>query len=90
MAPEVFTPNSDGYNDRYIINNLDRYSNNHFVVFNRWGNKVYEKSNYDNSWDGTSNSRYTMGNKPLPVGVYYYVLKYANNRIKKGGLFLER
>jgi gliding motility-associated-like protein len=89
-APQVFTPNDDGYNDKYIISGLERYPQNNFVVFNRWGNKVYERENYTNDWDGYSNSKYKIGGKPLPVGVYYYILKYANNRIKQGGLYLER
>ncbi len=89
-APQVFTPNDDGYNDRYMITGLDRYPENSFVVFNRWGNVVYERNNYANDWDGKSNSKYKIGGKPLPVGVYYYILKYANNRIKQGGLYLER
>lgn len=90
IAPEVFTPNDDGYNDRYIIDGLERYPANDFIVFNRWGNKVYERNNYANDWDGTSNSKYKIGGQPLPVGVYYYILKYAKNRVKSGGLYLER
>jgi hypothetical protein len=35
------------------------------VVFNRWGEKVFEAKNYNNNWDG----------KNLPDGVYFYVLK---------------
>jgi gliding motility-associated-like protein len=90
ITPQVFTPNDDGYNERYFITGLERYPENEFVVFNRWGNKVYERKNYANDWDGTSNSKFKMGNKPLPVGVYYYILKYAKNRVKQGGLYLER
>ncbi|HPR33808.1 MAG TPA: gliding motility-associated C-terminal domain-containing protein, partial [Prolixibacteraceae bacterium] len=90
IPPQVFTPNDDGYNDRYMIRNLERYPDNHFVVFNRWGNVVYEQSNYANDWDGQSNAKYKVGGEPLPVGVYYYILKYAHNQIKQGGLFLQR
>jgi gliding motility-associated-like protein len=90
IAPQVFTPNNDGYNERYIITGLDSYPENEFIVFNRWGNIVFEKNNYTNDWDGTSNSKYKLGDKPLPVGVYYYILKYAKNRVKQGGLYLER
>lgn len=61
----VFTPNGDGVNDTYEIPNLDRYISNQFIVFNRWGQRVFEAKNYNNDWDG--------GN--LPDGVYYYVLK---------------
>jgi gliding motility-associated-like protein len=90
LPPEVFTPNNDGYNEKFVIDNLEHYPDNHLVIFNRWGNKVYEKTNYENDWEGNSNVKYKIGDKPLPVGVYYYVLKYANNRIKQGGVYLER
>jgi len=90
IAPEVFTPNDDGYNARYNITGIERYPENGFIVYNRWGNKVYERNNYANDWDGKSNSKYKIGGQPLPVGVYYYILKYAKNRVKSGGLYLER
>jgi len=90
VPTQLFTPNADGYNDQYVIQGIENYAENHFVVFNRWGNKVYEKENYANDWDGTSNSKYKIGDKPLPVGVYFYLLKYSKNRIKQGGLYLER
>lgn len=61
----VFTPNGDGINDTYEIPNLDRYISNQFIVFNRWGERVFEAKNYHNEWDG--------GN--LPDGVYFYILK---------------
>lgn len=90
LPPEVFTPNNDGFNESFVIENLENYPDNQLVIFNRWGNKVYEQNNYQNDWTGHSNVKYTLGDKPLPVGVYYYVLKYANNRIKQGGVYLER
>jgi gliding motility-associated-like protein len=61
----VFTPNGDGINDTYEIPNLDRYISNQFIVFDRWGQRVFEAKNYSNNWDGGT----------LPDGVYYYILK---------------
>ncbi|MDA3879416.1 MAG: gliding motility-associated C-terminal domain-containing protein [Prolixibacteraceae bacterium] len=87
--PELFTPNNDGDNDRYVIKGLERYPDNHFIVYNRWGNKIYEQSGYYNDWDGFSNVRSAVGNKKLPIGVYYYILKYGEKE-KAGALFLER
>lgn len=91
IPPQVFTPNDDGYNDFYVIQGLERYPENHFTVYNRWGNKVFEKENYNNRWNGFSNVKHVFGSQnQLPVGVYYYVLKYSGNKIKQGGLYLER
>jgi uncharacterized repeat protein (TIGR01451 family)/gliding motility-associated-like protein len=61
----VFTPNSDGINDFFVISNLELYPDNELVVLNRWGNEVYSKKSYDNLWDGSN----------LSEGTYFYVLK---------------
>jgi gliding motility-associated-like protein len=75
FIPEAFTPDGDQKNDRFIIDGLDM-SDNNLTVFNRWGNEVFSKAPYDNSWDGTSN-----GSK-LPPGTYYYVLEMKNSGLK--------
>jgi len=69
--PNVFTPNGDGMNDNFEIPCLgnNEYATNKLVVFNRWGDQVYEQRGYTNSWSGTYNG------KDLPEGTYYYVLK---------------
>ena len=61
----VFTPNNDGINDYFVISNLEMYPDNELVVLNRWGNEVYSKKSYDNSWNGSN----------LSEGTYFYVLK---------------
>jgi gliding motility-associated-like protein len=63
--PNVFTPNGDGINDYFEIKKLENFISNVLIIFNRWGKKVYEASNYQNNWDGDR----------LDDGVYYYVLK---------------
>lgn len=75
----VFTPNGDGVNDTYEIPNLDRYISNTFIVYNRWGEKVFKEDNYSNDWDGGR----------LPDGVYFYILKcqgYWKEDIFKGSI----
>ena len=53
-VPTGFSPNSDGVNDTWRIARLQIYPNNIVKVFNRWGEKVYEKKGYYNEWDGTN------------------------------------
>ena len=48
IAPNVFTPNGDSQNDFLIFTNLEYYGASSLVIFNRWGNKVYESGNYQN------------------------------------------
>ncbi len=68
--PNTFTPNGDGKNDIWIIENTDKYTDVELNVFNRWGDKVYYVKNYvaGNEWDGGS----------LPEATYYYVLRFKN------------
>ncbi|HNW52073.1 MAG TPA: Ig-like domain-containing protein [Prolixibacteraceae bacterium] len=87
--PQLFSPNGDGKNDTYVIGGIESYPDNQFTIYNRWGNKVYEKSGYRNDWNGWANVKFVIGSKELPVGVYYYIFKY-NGKEKSGALYLER
>ncbi len=65
----VFTPNGDGKNDFFEITNIDKYLSSNVVILDRWGKKVYEANNYNNStvkWEA----------KGAADGVYYYIVKY--------------
>jgi len=86
---QILTPNGDSHNDTFIINGIQYYQKNTLTVFNRWGNIVYEKEGYQNEWDGTSNKS-KVGSDALPVGTYFYVFKYGNNRHKTGYVYLDR
>ena len=46
-------------------------------LFNRWGNLVFEKSNYRNDWDGVANAgtNNLTGRDKLPSGTYYYIVE---------------
>lgn len=62
--PNVFTPNGDGINDVLAFKNLEFFQDVSLIVYNRWGNKVYEASNYKNDWPGEGHD-----------GTYYFVLQ---------------
>ncbi|MDF4202585.1 gliding motility-associated C-terminal domain-containing protein [Maribacter sp. SA7] len=94
---EVITPNNDGVNDFFRIENIESFPNNKVQIFNRWGVVVYEMSGYDNvtnTFQGVSNGRATISeDSELPVGVYFYVIKYENdgdNLDKAGYLYINR
>jgi gliding motility-associated-like protein len=90
MIPEVFTPNDDGKNDRFVIKGL--YNTKvKLTVFNRWGNLVYEKPEYDNSWNGSSNSKGYSENNKLPSGTYFYLVEFPDNPkdVRKGFVVLQ-
>jgi gliding motility-associated-like protein len=80
FIPQGFTPNGDNKNDLFVIRGLPEGSDNLLTIYNRWGSKVYQKENYDNTWNGTPNVNGTLGNEKLPPGTYYYVFD-----VKKGG-----
>jgi gliding motility-associated-like protein len=78
FVPEVFTPNGDGKNDLFVIKGIEGRKVK-LMIFNRWGNKVYENGNYDNSWDGTPNTGGLMiGSGKVPQGVYYYIVEFLD------------
>lgn len=63
IPPNVITPNGDGINDRFVIDNIELQPWN-LTVVNRWGRIVYEAEPYRNDWQGGG----------LPGGTYYYRL----------------
>jgi|GEM_PF-1181408 len=87
-----FSPNGDGVNDVFYIECIEKYPNNSLEVFNRWGNTVYKKKGYDNTFDGFSNGSMIIdGKRELPVGTYYYVIDFGNGTNPKAGwLYLNR
>jgi gliding motility-associated-like protein len=71
--PNVFTPNTDGINDRWQIKNLSEYLDCSVDIYNRYGQLVYHSVGYTTEWDGTSKG------KQLPAGTYYYIINPKNS-----------
>ena len=67
--PNAFTPNGDGINDEWLIQNIEAFPDAQIQVFNRWGQLVYLGRHGDDPWNGTYEGM------PLPVGPYVYVIK---------------
>ncbi|NID13842.1 T9SS type B sorting domain-containing protein, partial [Fibrivirga algicola] len=81
VLPNVFTPNGDGKNDVFQPLDCPRFVESvGFVVYNRWGAKVYESAGPVVSWPGT-----TQNGSPLPGGVYYYEATVRFAGLSRGG-----
>ena len=94
--PNVFTPDHDNYNETFMIsldddpvkNFADVYLSNEIEILDRWGRKVYSKTNYRSNrtigdWNGDN----------LSDGVYYYLLKchgYYSDEVFKGSVTILR
>ncbi len=70
--PNIVTPDGAGtiLNDLFYIDGLDKFPGSALVIYNRWGSKLYDNSNYSNDWSG---SKYSDG-------TYYYVLTVSDGR----------
>ncbi|QIA08903.1 gliding motility-associated C-terminal domain-containing protein [Draconibacterium halophilum] len=108
--PDGFSPNQDSYNDYFQIvmrdeagttfdNFGEAFPDAKIEIYNRWGNRIYQKANYGNYnewgtteawWDGTSMHDMQIGNDKLPTATYFYIL-YLNNGSEPitGSIFLN-
>lgn len=93
VIPTGFSPNDDGINDFFIIAGAENYPTNKLIIFNQWGETLFEASPYLNDWSGTSDTRLTSKkNDKLSDGTYFYIFyKEASNssQIEKGYLEIK-
>ncbi len=64
----TITPNNDGANDTWIIENIQHFKFNKIWIYNRVGVEVFHTEDYQNNWAGTFNG------KDLPEATYYYII----------------
>ena len=76
----VFSPNGDEQNDELVFKNLTSFPGNQLMIFDRWGNQVYQKLNYGNNWRAEGVSE----------GTYYYVLTVPGKNDYTGSFTLVR
>lgn len=65
FIPNIITKNGDGKNDFFKIDGLNLFNTNKLQIYNRWGKKVYEQTDYKNNWNGEN----------LSSGTYFYLLE---------------
>lgn len=85
--PDAFSPNSDGHNDvLYVRGNCIETMD--FLVFDRWGNKIFESNSINKGWDGSYKGQ------PMNLGTYVWFLKATlqdgKSFEKKGNVTLVR
>lgn len=76
--PNVISPNKDGQNERLVLHLgddpdfplLSIVERLEIVIFNRWGNQIFESVGAPVEWDGRVNG------EPVSEGTYYYRVQY--------------
>ena len=84
IIPNIFSPNSDGVNDKFTIDGInDRYQ---IQIFNRWGDLIYSEDPFLNNWQGIN-----LSGKKVNEGQYYYLLhSEIENVTMNGGIMIVR
>ena len=78
FVPNTFSPNGDGVNDHFVVNGVGLNVIPSITIYNRWGQIVFQKSNFAanstaDAWDGTFNGQ------PAPPDVYIYTIQILCN-----------
>ena len=66
---DALTPNDDNKNDDWVVGGLEDFPESKVMVFNRWGQKLFETEGGKERWDGRFNGA------RLPVADYYYTIE---------------
>jgi gliding motility-associated-like protein len=89
FIPNAFSPNNDGINDFFYPLGFFEYTD--MIIFNEYGEKLFESNVEGLGWDGTFNG------VPCHSGIYYYQLRYLvpiegffTKQLASGSLFLMR
>jgi gliding motility-associated-like protein len=90
FIPNAFTPDGDGINDLFAVSiDAENYTDFKFMIFNRWGELIFESENPDFLWNGTHKE------VNCPIGVYPWVASYTQlgstkNELKRGHVTIVR
>jgi gliding motility-associated-like protein len=84
MYPKFFTPNGDGYNDYWQIDNSTAKANFKILIFDRLGKLLKAIDSHSGGWDGTFNGQ------PLPSTDYWFTFTMSDGKEYKGHFALKR
>ena len=82
--PAFFTPNGDGFNDRYFYRYNKLFENSILEIYDRYGKRVANFGHRSGGWDGTFHG------KSMPASEYWYKLTLSSGRVEKGHFSLKR
>ncbi|WP_020528087.1 gliding motility-associated C-terminal domain-containing protein [Flexithrix dorotheae] len=82
-APNLFSPNGDGIDDVWVIEEIENYQNFKLTIFNRSGQRVFEAMPYNNDWNASN------AGTELPEGAYYYIFS-SDQKTFTGGIRIVR
>lgn len=75
VLPNIFTPNADQLNDCYLISGVNTGCYDYtFIVYNRWGEKVFETNDMTACWNGA-----TPDGTPYPAGTYFSIFQFRES-----------
>jgi len=85
VFPEFFTPNGDGYNETWRVENAENTPNARISIYNRYGKVIKSmNTNLYEFWDGTYNG------KPMLATDYWFILTLPDGKVYKGHFALKR
>ncbi|UKN03210.1 gliding motility-associated C-terminal domain-containing protein [Paracrocinitomix mangrovi] len=87
-AINTFTPNNDGLNEFWKIIGIESFPDNQVVIYNRWGDIVFDELGYDNDlvrWQGT-----LLNGSEAPSGTYFYTITFTDGPTETGWLQLMK
>lgn len=100
IVPDItqygFSPNGDGLNDHWVIDGIEDSPENTVLIYNRWGDIVFQVQGYDNAsnvFRGMANKKMNMGANELPSGTYFFNIQVSGeHNLKKiqGYLVIKR
>jgi gliding motility-associated-like protein len=75
-----FSPNGDGKNDYFEVENILAYPENKLTIFNRWGKVIYETNAYKNDWSGGDD---------ITSGTYFYIIENVTDPKKPENNYMK-
>ena len=80
MIPNLITPNFDGYNDCWVLKNMESLGSVQVQIFTAQSKRVFSSSNYQNDFCGDD----------LPDGNYFYVVAIRDKQYIRRGVLVIR